>query len=84
MYEVDLPGISMDERDRQFYYDYFVGKHQCNLTIVEIMDLNNANSEHSRHGYFRGRQVVDGVEQDGKLVRCGQGDPARQSQGFSR
>uniref|UniRef100_UPI004057A5AF phosphoribosylformylglycinamidine synthase n=1 Tax=Candidatus Electronema sp. TaxID=2698783 RepID=UPI004057A5AF len=64
---LDLPGISMDERDRQFYYDYFVGKHQRNPTIVEIMDLNNANSEHSRHGFFRGRQVVDGVEQDGSL-----------------
>ena len=65
---LNLPGISMDERDRQFYYDYFVGKHQRNPTIVEIMDLNNANSEHSRHGYFRGRQVVDGVEQqDGTL-----------------
>ncbi|HSR36536.1 MAG TPA: phosphoribosylformylglycinamidine synthase, partial [Desulfurivibrionaceae bacterium] len=64
---LNLPGISMDERDRQFYYDYFVGKHRRNPTIVEIMDLNNANSEHSRHGYFRGRQVVDGVEQDGTL-----------------
>ncbi|CAK8722046.1 MAG: phosphoribosylformylglycinamidine synthase [Candidatus Electronema aureum] len=64
---LNLPGISMDERDRQFYYDYFVGKHQRNPTIVEIMDLNNANSEHSRHGYFRGKQVVDGVEQDGTL-----------------
>jgi phosphoribosylformylglycinamidine synthase len=64
---LDLPGISMDERDRQFYYDYFVGKHKRNPTIVEIMDLNNANSEHSRHGFFRGRQVVDGVEQDGSL-----------------
>jgi phosphoribosylformylglycinamidine synthase len=64
---LDLPGISMDERDRQFYYDYFVGKHRRNPTIVEIMDLNNANSEHSRHGFFRGRQVVDGAEQDGTL-----------------
>jgi phosphoribosylformylglycinamidine synthase len=64
---LDLPGISMDERDRQFYYDYFVGKHKRNPTIVEIMDLNNANSEHSRHGFFRGRQVVDGVEQEGSL-----------------
>ncbi|MBV5306860.1 MAG: phosphoribosylformylglycinamidine synthase [Desulfobulbaceae bacterium] len=74
VYEVDLksggpdvlqgiPGISMDEWDRHFYYDYFVGKHHRNPTIVEIMDLNNANSEHSRHGYFKGKQVIDGVEQ---------------------
>ncbi len=31
------------------------------------MDLNNANSEHSRHGFFGGLQVVDGVMQDETL-----------------
>ncbi len=63
----EIPGISMDEWDRNFYYDYFVKKHNRNPTIVEIMDLNNANSEHSRHGFFRGRQIVDGKEQQGTL-----------------
>ncbi|MCL7487194.1 MAG: phosphoribosylformylglycinamidine synthase [Desulfobulbaceae bacterium] len=60
---LDIPGISMDEWDRNFYYEYFVTRHQRNPTIVEIMDLNNANSEHSRHGFFRGKQIIDGVEQ---------------------
>ncbi len=59
---LEIPGISMDERDRNFYYDYFVKKHNRNPTIVEIMDLNNANSEHSRHGFFRGKQIIDGRE----------------------
>ncbi len=78
VYEVDLkgggpdallniPGISMDEWDRNLYYDYFVTKHQRNPTIVEIMDLNNANSEHSRHGFFKGKQVIDGVEEEKTL-----------------
>jgi phosphoribosylformylglycinamidine synthase len=58
----ELPGISMDERDRNLYYDYFVNRQGRNPTIVEIMDLNNANSEHSRHGFFKGRQVIDGQE----------------------
>lgn len=49
----ELPGISMDERDRKLYYDYFVNRQGRNPTIVEIMDLNNANSEHSRHGFLR-------------------------------
>ena len=49
----ELPGISMDERDRNLYYDYFVNRQGRNPTIVEIMDLNNANSEHSRHGFFK-------------------------------
>lgn len=60
---LDIPGISMDEWDRNFYYDYFVAKHNRNPTIVEIMDLNNANSEHSRHGFFKGKQIIDGQEQ---------------------
>ena len=79
VYEVDLlkkgpaaleeiPGISMDEWDRNFYYDYFVGKHNRNPTIVEIMDLNNANSEHSRHGFFKGRHVIDGKEEPETLM----------------
>ncbi|WP_163336205.1 phosphoribosylformylglycinamidine synthase [Desulfopila sp. IMCC35008] len=64
---LEIPGISMDEWDRNLYYDYFVTKQGRNPTIVEIMDLNNANSEHSRHGYFKGKQVIDGEEMDKTL-----------------
>lgn len=64
----EIPGISMDEWDRNFYYNYFVKKHGRNPTIVEIMDLNNANSEHSRHGFFRGRHVIDDEEQKETLM----------------
>lgn len=63
----ELPGISMDEWDRNLYYDYFVNRQKRNPTIVEIMDLNNANSEHSRHGFFKGRQIIDGKEMDSTL-----------------
>ena len=62
-----IPGISMDEWDRNLYYNYFVVEQKRNPTIVEIMDLNNANSEHSRHGFFKGKQVIDGEEQEGTL-----------------
>ncbi len=64
----EIPGISMDEWDRNFYYDYFVVKHGRNPTIVEIMDLNNANSEHSRHGFFRGKHVIDDKEEAETLM----------------
>ena len=64
----EIPGISMDEWDRNFYYEYFVKKHDRNPTIVEIMDLNNANSEHSRHSFFRGIQVIDGKQQPHNLM----------------
>ncbi|PIE56054.1 MAG: phosphoribosylformylglycinamidine synthase [Desulfobulbus propionicus] len=66
---LDIPGISMDEWDRNFYYDYFVREHGRNPTIVEIMDLNNANSEHSRHGFFKGLQILDGVPQKKTLFQ---------------
>ncbi|MDD3711007.1 MAG: phosphoribosylformylglycinamidine synthase [Patescibacteria group bacterium] len=59
---------AMDEFDRQAYYDYFVGELGRNPTIVEIMDLNNANSEHSRHGYFKAKQIIDGVEMPETLM----------------
>lgn len=64
----EIPGISMDEWDRNFYYEYFVKKHGRNPTIVEIMDLNNANSEHSRHGFFRGKHIIDGEEKKETLM----------------
>ena len=57
---LEIPGLAMDEADRNFYYDYFVRQEKRNPTIVEVMDLNNANSEHSRHGYFKGKQIIDG------------------------
>ena len=58
---LDIPGLAMDEWDRNLYYDYFVKEEGRNPTIVEIRDLDNANSEHSRHGYFKGKQMIDGV-----------------------
>ena len=66
---LDIPGISMDQWDRELYHRYFVERCRRNPTIVEIMDLNNANSEHSRHGFFRGKQVIDGQECDKTLFQ---------------
>jgi len=53
-------GLKMDEWDRKLYHTYFVGKQKRNPTIAEIKDLYNANSEHSRHGFFRGKIIIDG------------------------
>lgn len=66
---LEIPGTSMDEWDRELYYNYFVKRCGRNPSIVEIMDLNNANSEHSRHGFFRGKQVIDGQEYDRTLFQ---------------
>ena len=58
---LEIPGLAMDAWDRNLYDGYFVKEERRNPTIVEIRDLDNANSEHSRHGYFKGRQIIDGV-----------------------
>ncbi|HZJ41074.1 MAG TPA: phosphoribosylformylglycinamidine synthase [Candidatus Saccharimonadales bacterium] len=63
-----ISGLSMDQADREFYYKYFVEIEHRDPTIVEIMDLNNANSEHCRHGYFKGKQFIDGVEMPETLM----------------
>jgi len=58
---LEIPGLAMDEWDRNFYYQYFAKQEERNPTMVEIKDLDNANSEHSRHGYFKGQQIIDGI-----------------------
>ncbi|MDY0390110.1 MAG: phosphoribosylformylglycinamidine synthase [Desulfobulbus oligotrophicus] len=78
---LDLPGVSMDEWDRELYYNYFVNQSGRNPTIVEIMDLNNANSEHSRHGFFRGKQVIDGKTCDTTLFQVVAGTLAANPKG---
>lgn len=65
---LEVPGLAMDEWDRNLYYNYFVKEEGRNPTIVEIRDLDNANSEHSRHGYFKGRQIIDGLEMKETLM----------------
>lgn len=78
---LDIPGLSMDEWDRNLYYRYFVEHCGRNPTIVELMDLNNANSEHSRHGFFRGLQVIDGKPCDKTLFDLVKGTLAANPKG---
>lgn len=58
---LEVSGLAMDAWDRNLYYEYFVGEEKRNPTIVEIRDLDNTNSEHSRHGYFKGQQVINDI-----------------------
>ncbi|MDO8667482.1 MAG: phosphoribosylformylglycinamidine synthase [bacterium] len=52
-------GLGMDAADIEYYYDLFVHILKRNPTDVELFQLGNANSEHSRHWYFRGQIVID-------------------------
>lgn len=55
-------GLGMDEWDIQFYYNLFVNVIGRNPTNVEFFQLGQANSEHSRHWFFKGRLIIDGKE----------------------
>jgi len=58
---LDIREVKLDEWDREFLYQYFKTLNR-NPTIVEIIDYGNSNSEHSRHGYFKAKQMIDGKE----------------------
>lgn len=55
-------GLTFDKDDIKYYKNLFkkLGRHP---TDVELFDLAQSNSEHSRHWFFNGRLIdVDGVE----------------------
>jgi len=60
-------GLGMDDWDIAFYVDLF---ERCwrNPTDVELFQIGNANSEHSRHWFFRGKLVIDGQEMPESLM----------------
>ena len=55
-------GLGLDRWDIDFYFDLFVNKIKRNPTNVECFQLSQANSEHSRHWFFKGRLIIDGKE----------------------
>jgi len=63
-----LYGLGMDTWDIEFYVNLFQRINR-NPTDIELFQLGNANSEHSRHHYWRGIQVIDGVEMSESLMQ---------------
>jgi phosphoribosylformylglycinamidine synthase len=62
-------GLGLDDWDIAYYYDLFVKDIGRNPTNVECFDLSQSNSEHSRHWFFRGKLIVDGIEVPGNLMK---------------
>jgi phosphoribosylformylglycinamidine synthase len=55
-------GLAMDEDDLFYNYELFTSTLSRNPTDVELFQLAQANSEHSRHWFFKGIMELDGVE----------------------
>ncbi len=62
-------GLGMDNADILYYYNLFVNILKRNPTDVELFQLGNANSEHSRHWFFKGQIVIDGVPMEKTLMQ---------------
>lgn len=60
-------GLGMDAWDTDFYTRLFLRLGR-NPTDVELLQIGNANSDHSRHWFWRGKQVIDGVEMPWSLI----------------
>lgn len=55
-------GLGLDEWDLKYYYDLFLNDLKRNPTNVECFDLGQSNSEHSRHWFFKGELIIDGIK----------------------
>lgn len=61
-------GLAFDEADIAYYSNLFKNVLKRNPTNVECFDLAQSNSEHSRHWFFKGKMIVDGVEYEESLI----------------
>ncbi|KAM2960900.1 hypothetical protein FF1_030543 [Malus domestica] len=62
-------GLAFDEQDLQYYTRLFKDEIQRNPTTVELFDIAQSNSEHSRHWFFTGKIIIDGQPMDRTLMQ---------------
>lgn len=62
-------GLAFDNWDLEYYTNLFQNTLKRDPTSVELFDFAQSNSEHSRHWFFRGKMIIDGVEQEKSLIR---------------
>ncbi|KAF4382726.1 hypothetical protein F8388_015554 [Cannabis sativa] len=62
-------GLAFDEQDLQYYTRLFREEIKRNPTTVELFDIAQSNSEHSRHWFFTGKIVIDGKPMDRTLMQ---------------
>ncbi|EXB80308.1 putative phosphoribosylformylglycinamidine synthase [Morus notabilis] len=52
-------GLAFDEQDLQYYTRLFREEIKRNPSTVELFDIAQSNSEHSRHWFFTGEIIID-------------------------
>ncbi|XP_010242666.1 PREDICTED: probable phosphoribosylformylglycinamidine synthase, chloroplastic/mitochondrial [Nelumbo nucifera] len=62
-------GLAFDEQDIQYYTRLFRDDIKRNPTTVELFDIAQSNSEHSRHWFFNGKIVIDGQPMNRTLMQ---------------
>lgn len=65
----EVMGLAFDEQDIQYYTSLFRDEIKRNPTTVELFDIAQSNSEHSRHWFFTGKLVIDGKPVDRTLMQ---------------
>lgn len=67
--EIDAElGLAFDEADLDYYTNLFKNILKRNPTSVECFDLAQSNSEHSRHWFFKGKMIIDGIDHEESLI----------------
>ena len=61
-------GLGMDVEDLKYYFHLFAEALKRNPTDVELFQIGNANSEHCRHWFFKGIQIIGGVRMPESLL----------------
>ncbi|KAF9606409.1 hypothetical protein IFM89_025098 [Coptis chinensis] len=62
-------GFAFDEQDIEYYTWLFKDEIKRDPTTVELFDIAQSNSEHSRHWFFTGKIVVDGQPMSRTLMQ---------------
>jgi phosphoribosylformylglycinamidine synthase len=60
-------GLAFDDWDLDYYTNLFREDMMRDPTNVELFDIAQSNSEHSRHWFFRGDIVIDGQKMPSNL-----------------
>ncbi|KAJ6844156.1 putative phosphoribosylformylglycinamidine synthase, chloroplastic/mitochondrial [Iris pallida] len=62
-------GLAFDDQDIEYYTRLFKDDIKRDPTTVELFDIAQSNSEHSRHWFFNGKLIIDGQPMDKTLFQ---------------